>query len=44
MIAVDGKVEIEAKYEGVEIHTDGTVDLTVRAGKVISKKLGTGNE
>ena len=44
VIAVDGKVEIEAKYENVVIHTDGTVDLTVRAGKVISKKLGTGNE
>ena len=25
-------------------HTDGTVDLTVRAGKVISKKLGIRNE
>ena len=44
VIAVDGKVEVEAKYEDVVIHTDGTVDLTVRAGKVISKKLGTGNE
>ena len=44
MIAVDGKVEVEAKYEDVVIHTDGTVDLTVRAGKVISKKLGIRNE
>ena len=44
VIAVDGKVEIEAKYEDVVIHTDGTVDLTVRAGKVISKKLGIRDE
>lgn len=44
VIAVDGKVEVEAKYEDVVIHTDGTVDLTVRAGKVISKKLGIRNE
>ena len=39
VIAIDGKVEIEPKYEGVMIHTDGTVDLTVRRGKVITKKL-----
>ena len=39
VIAVDGKVEVEARYEDVVIHTDGTVDLTVRPGKVISKKL-----
>ena len=43
VIAVDGKVEIEAKYENVVIHADGTVDLTVRAGKVISMKLGIRN-
>ena len=40
VIAVDGKMEVEARYEDVAIHTDGTVDLTVRAGKVISMKLG----
>ena len=39
----NGKVEVEAKYEDVVIHTDGTVDLTVRAGKVISMKLGIRN-
>lgn len=39
VIAVDGKVEVEAKYEDVVIHTDGTVDLTVRPGKVVSRKL-----
>ena len=39
VIAVDGKMEVEAGYEGVDIHTDGTVDLTVRRGKVITKKL-----
>ena len=39
VIAVDGKVEVEPRYEDVVIHTDGTVDLTVRPGKVITKKL-----
>ena len=39
VIAVDGKVEVEPRYEEVVIHTDGTVDLTVRPGKVITKKL-----
>ena len=39
VMAVDGKIEIEARYEDVVIHTDGTVDLTVRPGKVITRKL-----
>lgn len=39
VIAVDGKVEVEARYEEVVLHTDGTVDLTVRPGKVITRKL-----
>lgn len=43
VIAVDGKVEVEARYEDVVIHTDGTVDLTVRPGKVISMRLGRRN-
>ena len=43
VIAVDGKVEVEARYEDVVIHSDGMVDLTVRPGKVISKKLGIRN-
>ena len=39
VIAVDGKIEVEPRYEDVVIHRDGTVDLTVRPGKVITKKL-----
>ena len=39
VMAVDGKIEIEPRYEDVVIHTDGTVDLTVRPGKVITRKL-----
>ena len=37
--AVDGKVEIEAKYEGVEIRPDGTVELTGVNGKKVVKRL-----
>ena len=39
VIAVDGKVEIEAKYEGVEIRPDGTVELMLYGGKTIIEKL-----
>ena len=39
VIAVDGKVEIEAKYEGVEIRPDGTVVLTVGKGKIKKLKI-----
>ena len=39
VMAVDGKIEVEPRYEDVIIHTDGTVDLAVRQGKVITKKL-----
>lgn len=39
VIALDGKVEIDPKYEMVAILPDGTVELTVFGGKVISKKL-----
>ncbi len=39
VIAVDGKMEIEPKYEKVEIRTDGTVELTVFNGKTVIKKL-----
>ena len=39
VMAVDGRVEVEARYEDVVVHTDGTVDLTVRPGMVITKKL-----
>ena len=39
VIAVDGKVEIEAKYEGVEIRPDGTVELMGVNGKKVVKRL-----
>ena len=39
VIAVDGKMEVEPKYEKVEIRTDGTVELTVFNGKTVIKKL-----
>ncbi|MGN0282697.1 MAG: hypothetical protein ACI4B3_10450 [Prevotella sp.] len=39
VIAVDGKVEIEPRYEGVKIRPDGTVELTVFNGKTMIKKL-----
>ena len=39
MIAVDGKVEIEPRYEKVEIRPDGTVELTVVKGKTVVKRL-----
>lgn len=38
VIAIDGKMEIEPKYEKVEIRTDGTVELTVFHGKTVIKK------
>ena len=43
VIAIDGRMEVEVRYEEVVIHTDGTVDLTVRPGKVISMRLGRRN-
>ena len=39
VIAIDGRVEIEPRYEKVEIRTDGTVELTVFRGKTVIKKL-----
>ena len=39
VIAVDGEVEIEAKYEGVEIRPDGTVELMGVNGKKVVKRL-----
>ena len=39
VIAVDGKVEIEPRYEKVEIRPDGTVELTVVKGKKVVKRL-----
>ncbi len=40
VVAVDGKVEIDPRYEKVVLHEDGTAELTVFKGKVITKKLG----
>lgn len=39
VIAIDGRVEVEPRYEGVEIRPDGTVELTVFNGKTVIKKL-----
>ena len=39
VVAVDGRVEIEPRYEKVVLHKDGTVELTVFKGKVIRRKL-----
>ena len=39
VIAVDGKIEVEAKYEGVEVRPDGTVELMLYGGKTVIKKL-----
>lgn len=39
VIAIDGRVEIEPRYEGVELRPDGTVELMLYGGKTVSKKL-----
>ena len=39
VIAIDGRVEIEPRYEKVEIRTDGTVELTVFNGKTVIERL-----
>ena len=39
VIAIDGKVEVEPRYEGVVIRPDGMVELTVFDGKTVIKKL-----
>lgn len=39
VISVDGRVEIEPRYEGVKLRPDGTVELTVYGDKVVKKKL-----
>ncbi|MGN0874717.1 MAG: hypothetical protein ACI4OZ_05980 [Akkermansia sp.] len=39
VMAVDGRTEVEPRYEHVVIWPDGQVDLTVRPGKVIRRKL-----
>ena len=40
VLAIDGKVEVLARYEHVELFPDGSAELTVFSGKVISRKLG----
>ena len=32
-------IEVEAKYEGVEVRPDGTVELMLYGGKTVIKKL-----
>ena len=44
IIALDGKVEVPARYEHVALFPDGRVELTVFSGKVISMKLGIRSE
>ena len=39
VIAVDGMIEVEARYEGVEVRPDGTVKLMLYGGKTVIKKL-----
>lgn len=39
VIAVDGKVAVEPKYEKVVILPDGTAELTIFGNKVVRKKL-----
>ena len=39
VMALDGKVVVEARYQKVEIEKDGTVRLTVIPGKVKTIKL-----
>ena len=44
IIALDGKVEVPARYEHVALFPDGRVELTVFSGKVIFRKLGIRSE
>ena len=39
VVALDGKVEVEPRYEKVVLHEDGTAELTVFKGKVVRRKL-----
>ena len=39
VIAIDGKVEVEPRYEKVVLHRDGTAELTTTGGRVVTKKL-----
>jgi len=39
LMALDGKVVVEARYQKVEIEGDGTVRLTIIPGKVKTIKL-----
>lgn len=39
VLAIDGKVEVEPRYQEVVIYQNGMVDLTVVRGKIVSKKL-----
>ena len=39
VIAIDGRVEIEPRYEGVVIRPDGKVELMLYGGKTVVKRL-----
>ena len=39
IIALDGKVEVEPRYERVLLHPDGTAELTLFGDKFITKQL-----
>lgn len=39
VLAVDGKIEVEARYDQVDIHPNGTVELTAWPRKKIKMKL-----
>ena len=39
VIAIDGKVEVEPRYEKIVLHKDGTAEMTTTGGRVVRKKL-----
>lgn len=39
VMAIDGKVEVQPRYQEVVLHRNGRVDLTVTRGKVVTRKL-----
>ena len=42
VIALDGRIVVEPKYEDVEIFEDGTAELTVFKGKKIRMRMKDG--
>ena len=39
VMAIDGKVEVQPRYQEVVLHRNGRVELTVTRGKVVTRKL-----